>query len=111
MTPRDKEALERILECAEAIYAYVARAGLTWSVDSMAVDAIAKRIEEIGEGSRRLSAETMGTMPDVDWRSVKGIRDVIAHDHDEVDVEILARIIQDDLPGLRAAVGGALSAS
>ena len=31
MTPRDKEALERIIECADAINAYVERTGDNWS--------------------------------------------------------------------------------
>jgi hypothetical protein len=32
MTPRDKEALERIIECADAINAYVERTGDDWAV-------------------------------------------------------------------------------
>ena len=45
MTPRDREALERIVECADAIDAYVGRAGEGWSDDGMAIDAIAKHLE------------------------------------------------------------------
>lgn len=111
MTPRDREALERILDCVEAIDAYVSRAGLNWPADAMAVDAIAKRIEEIGEVSKRLAPETMAAMPGVDWRGVRAIREVLAHDYDEVDVEILAGIVRDNLPDLRAAVSEALPAS
>ncbi len=77
----------------------------------MAVDAIAKRIEEIGEVSKRLSPETLQTMASVNWRGVKGMREVIAHDHDDVDVEVLAGIVRDNLPGLRAAVSRALGSS
>ena len=49
MTPRDREALERI-----------------WSDDGMAVDAVAKRLEEIGEQAKRITSDTLGAMPDVD---------------------------------------------
>jgi len=34
MTPRDREALERIIECADAINPYVERAGDNWSDDA-----------------------------------------------------------------------------
>ena len=51
MTPRDKESLERIIECVQTIHAYVSRSGVDWQADDMTVDAIAKRNEEIG-GSR-----------------------------------------------------------
>ena len=111
MTPRDKDALERIIECVQAIDVYVSRVGADWPTDDMAVDAIAKRIEEIGEVAKRLTPETLTTMPDVNWRSVKGMREVIAHDYDDVDVEVLASVVRDDLPGLRATVSASLASS
>jgi len=111
MTPRDRQALERIIKCAQVIDAYVSRAGADWPADDMAVDAIAKRIEEIGEVAKRLTPETLVTMPGVSWRGIKGMREVIAHDDEEVDVEVLAGVVRDDLPGLRAAVGRALAGS
>jgi uncharacterized protein with HEPN domain len=108
MTPRDREALERIIECADAINAYVERAGDNWSDDSMAVDAIAKRLEEIGEQAKRITSDTLGAMPEIDWPNVKGMRDVIAHDYLDVQVEVVIDVVRDDLPGLRQAVRTAL---
>jgi predicted nucleotidyltransferase len=49
---RDKDWLERIVDCSRLIDAYVARAGAGWPSDDMAVDAIARRIKEIGEIAR-----------------------------------------------------------
>jgi len=115
MTPRDREALERIIECADAINAYVERAGDNWSDDGMAVDAVAKRLEEIGEQAKRITSDTLGAMPDVDWPNVKGMsdvlkgmRDVIAHDYLDVKVEVVIDVVRDDLPGLRQAVRTAM---
>ena len=67
MTQRDREALERIIECADAIFAYVERTGDNWSDDRMAGDAIAKRLGEIGEQAKRITADTLGAMPEIDW--------------------------------------------
>ncbi len=111
MTPRDREALERIVECVDVIAEYVSRVGADWPTDGMAVDAIAKRIEEIGEVSKRVTPATLATIPGVNWRGIKGIREVIAHDYDDVDPEVLAMTVRNDLPGLRAAVGQALAGS
>jgi uncharacterized protein with HEPN domain len=108
MTPRDKEALERIIECADAINAYVERAGDNWSDDGMAVDAVAKRLEEIGEQAKRITSDTLGAMPDADWPNVKGMRDVIAHDYLDVQVEVVVDVVRDDPPGLRRAACTAL---
>jgi uncharacterized protein with HEPN domain len=111
MTPRDKAALERIIECVQAIDAYVSRAGADWQADGMAVGAIAKRLEEIGEVAKRMTPEILATMPTVNWRGIKGMREVIAHDYDQVDVELLEAIVRDNLPGLRASVGETLANS
>jgi uncharacterized protein with HEPN domain len=109
MTPRDREALERIIECADAINAYVERAGADWSDDGMAVDAIAKRLEEIGEQAKRINAETLGTMPEIDWAAMKGMRDVIAHDCLDVQIEVVVDVVRGHLPALLQSASEALS--
>lgn len=111
MTPRDREALGRIVECIDIIAEYVARVGAAWPTDGMAIDAIAKRVEEIGEVIKRVTPATLAMMPGVNWRAIKGIRDVIAHDYDDVDSEVLAMTVRNNLPGLRAAVSQALAGS
>jgi uncharacterized protein with HEPN domain len=111
MTPRDREVLERIIECVDAVGGYVARVGVDWADDAMAVDAIAKRIEEIGEIAKRVTPDTLATMPSVDWRGLKGIREVVVHDYGHVELDVLADVVENYLPGLRAAVKDALAAS
>jgi len=111
MTPRDREELARIIECADAINAYVERAGDNWPDDSMAVDAIAKRLEEIGEQAKRITADTLGAMPEIDWVNVKGMRDVIAHDYMDVQIEVVVDVVQHHLPALRRAADGAVHPS
>ena len=56
-----------------------------------------------------MTPETLATMPGVNWRGVKGMREVIAHDYDEVDGKLVASVVRNDLPGLRAAVSRALA--
>jgi uncharacterized protein with HEPN domain len=109
MTPRDREILRRIIDCIDAVDGYTARVGASWADDDMAVDAIAKRVEEIGEVAKRLTPDALELMPGVDWRGVKGIRDVMAHDYLDIEVDVIADVVADYLPGLRAAVGKALS--
>lgn len=72
MTPRDRGALGRIVECLDAIDAYTTRVGPGWPDDGMAVDAIAKRIEEIGEVAKRIDVATLAHMAEIDWRALRG---------------------------------------
>ncbi len=75
----------------------------------MALDAIAKRLEQIGELAKRLPPELLGRMPDVDWRGVKGIREVLVHEYQDVEVEVVTDAIARELPGLLLAVESLLA--
>lgn len=109
MDPRHRRALEAILENAVRISAYVERARPGWRDDDMAVDAIAKRLEEIGEQAKVLSPEMLLKMQEVDWRGLKGLRDFLAHNYPAVVVGIIASTLDDDLPVLVLAVRSQLA--
>ena len=110
MDPRHRRALEAILEHCAKIEAYVDAAGPGWRDDDMAIDAIAKRLEETGEQAKLLSPELLLQMPAVDWRGLKGLRDFLAHNYTAVVIEIIASALDDDLPVLVHAVRGYLAA-
>src|SRR5664280_2705799 len=109
--PRHRRALEAILEHCAKIEAYVAAAGPNWQDDDMAVDAIAKRLEETGEQAKLLSPEVLLAMPDVDWRGLKALRDFPAHNYPAVVVGLIASTLDDDLPVLVEAVRRFLEAN
>ena len=104
MDPRHRRALEAILEHCAKIEVYVASAGPGWQSDNMAVDAIAKRLEETGEQAKLLSPEVLLAMPGVDWRGLKALREYLAHNYPAVVVGIIASTLDDDLPVLVHAV-------
>jgi uncharacterized protein with HEPN domain len=110
MDPRHRRALEAILEHCAKIEAYVGAAGPDWQGDDMAVDAMAKRLEEAGEHAKQLSPEVLLAMPEVDWRGLKGLRDFLAHNYPAVVVGIIASALEDDLPVLVDAVQRHLAA-
>ncbi len=110
MDPRHRRALEAILEHCAKIEAYVAAAGPAWQDDDMAVDAIAKRLEETGEQAKLLSPSVLLEMPKVDWRGLKGLRDFLAHNYPAVVIGIIESTLHDDLPVLVDAVRRLLAA-
>jgi len=48
-------------------------------------------------------------MPDVDWRRVNGIRDVLVHEYHDVEVEIVTDAIARELPRLLCGVESLLA--
>jgi uncharacterized protein with HEPN domain len=104
MTPRDREILASIAESVRRIGSYVDRAGSAWVEDDMAVDAIAKRLEQIGELAKRLPSEMLARTAAVDWKAVKGIREVLVHDYEGVEMDVVTDAVARELPGLLSAV-------
>jgi uncharacterized protein with HEPN domain len=109
MTPRDRAILEAIAESARLAQGYVRQQGADWLNDSRTVDAVAKRVEQIGELAKHLSPTALAATPDVPWREVKATRTFLAHDYENVDLDILGEVVAGHLPVLHAAVALAFS--
>jgi len=109
MDERDRRTMERAVESARIAIEHVSSGGPEWRSDLKTVDAAAKRVEEVSEQLRRVSLQTQAAMPSIRWRDAKGMRDVLAHDYGHVDVEILADVVETDLPGLIIAIEAALT--
>jgi uncharacterized protein with HEPN domain len=60
-------------------------------------DAVERNLEIVGEAARRVSPETRANFPDIPWRSMIGLRNVLAHEYGDIRYEILWSIIQDKL--------------
>lgn len=67
-------------------------------------DAVLRRLEIIGEAVKNLPAETRTNYPDVPWRKIAGIRDVIIHAYSGVKISMIWVVTQDDLPELKDRV-------
>jgi len=55
-------------------------------------------LEIIGEAANRLSESFKIQHPEIEWRKIIGLRHRIVHDYFNIDVEIVWKIIQKDLP-------------
>jgi uncharacterized protein with HEPN domain len=67
-------------------------------------DAILRNLQVLCESTQRLSAESKGRHPEVDWRGISAFRNVLVHSYFEVDFESVWSVVDQDLPGLEAAV-------
>lgn len=62
--------------------------------------AIVRQIEIIGEATKRLSEEFRNSQPEIPWRSMAGMRDVVIHGYDHVDLEEVWKVAETDIPKL-----------
>lgn len=98
-----------ILDSGSAVIEYVK--GLSYEefrTDRKTYSAIIREFEIIGEAVGKLPDELKRNRPDIDWQDIKDFRNLLTHEYFGVDLEIVWKIIQDDLPVLMDAIRGCL---
>jgi uncharacterized protein with HEPN domain len=98
---RDKGHLFDILEAARLAISYVEdKSPETFLKDTQCQDAVIRRLEIIGEASRRLSDETRQSLTEVPWREIIGMRNMLIHDYDDIDMKIVWDTVSEHLEPL-----------
>ena len=64
-------------------------------------DSIVRRLEIIGEAVKNIPDNFRKKYPDVPWRKIAGLRDIIIHTYFNIDLDITWDIIKKDLPDLK----------
>lgn len=65
-----------------------------WRGSRLVVDAIAKRVEEVAEAAKtRFPRALRSDYPNIEWDEIAGMRDRLAHDYGNVDLEILGEVV------------------
>jgi uncharacterized protein with HEPN domain len=97
--------LRDILDSALAIRTYLnAVSRESFMADMEKQDAVLRRFEIIGEVANRLSPETQALFPNLPFRSMRGMRNIIAHDYGDVDIDQVWKTATTDLHELIATL-------
>ena len=70
--------------------------------DTMRFLAVSRLLEIIGEVTKNLSNDLKSKYPNVPWKKMAGLRDVIIHDYQELNREMIFKIASQDIPKLLA---------
>jgi uncharacterized protein with HEPN domain len=85
---------QRIVEFAQGL----SRADL--ATDVMRLSAILYQIQIVGEATKRLSIEFREQYSEIPWSQAAGMRDMIAHPYDRLDLDVVWTVIQRSIPEL-----------
>jgi len=64
----------------------------------MVVDAVVRNFEIIGEASNNLPDEIKNKYPEIPWRKMYGLRNLVSHEYLGIDYEMIWEIAKKNLP-------------
>lgn len=77
--------------------------------DLEAQDALARRLELIGEAAKHVPETVREKYPDIEWRKATALRDVLAHDYVDVEIDRLYFSVTRVLPDFRDQIAKVLA--
>lgn len=100
----DRVYFLHILDAIEKILKYTHSGKDVFLSDTMVHDAVVRNLEIIGEALRNVSKKFTASHPDVPWNKMMGMRNKLIHEYFGVDLEIVWRVVERELPDFKKRV-------
>lgn len=85
----DREKLQDILEAIDRINRYAVQGRQEFERNELIQFWFTQNLQIIGEAARSLSAVIRNQHPEVPWTKMIGMRNILAHNYFEIDLEIV----------------------
>ncbi|OGJ50969.1 hypothetical protein A2335_03455 [Candidatus Peregrinibacteria bacterium RIFOXYB2_FULL_32_7] len=98
MNKRDIFYLKHILDSARVINNFINESSQEdFLQNRMMQDAVIRNLEIIGEATKHLTKECKEKYPEVEWKRLTGMRDVLSHDYFGIDLNIIWEVITEKI--------------
>ena len=105
-----KVFLAHILESIQLIEEYSKKVTAAKFYKDRAVqDAIIRRLEIIGEAVKNLPISFKTNWPDIPWKQIAGMRDILIHEYFDVDLSLTWKVVKKELPQIKKKLSKILS--
>ena len=104
--PRDYRLyLEDILDSIQKIHNYMSGISVeSLEHDPKTLDAIIRNLITIGEAVKNLPPEIRERYPDIEWKKIAGLRDILIHSYMSLNLKIIKVVVCDRLPSLESRI-------
>ena len=105
MRPEDEERLRHMLDAAKEAMSFVeGRTRADLDRDRLLELGLVKEIEIIGEAAVSVTEAARALLPQIPWLDIIGMRHRLVHAYFDINLNVLWRTVQEDLPPLVAAL-------
>jgi uncharacterized protein with HEPN domain len=104
MTKDPRVYLAHILECIERIERFTRGGREDFFREVLIQDAVIRNVEIIGEAAKRVDDDYRATHPQIPWRGMTALRDVLIHQYEGVELGKVWAVVERNLPQLKQAI-------
>ena len=72
-------------------------------------DGVIRNLEIIGEAVKKLPMDIRDNNPELEWKKIAGLRDILIHDYFGVDLEIIWDVVENKISKLKTKVNEILN--
>lgn len=102
MKSKDRIIIQKIIQYIDDVENYVSGIeAKDFLDDKKTITACAFTVSQIGEIVKEITDETINKYKNIPWNSIKGMRNRIVHDYENVDLSVLWGTIKESLPSLK----------
>ncbi len=97
--------MEDIVDAMTKIERYIEEVDFAgFTQNEMIVDAVIRNLEIIGEAARNIDEDIRDNYPEIPWRRIIGLRNIVIHGYFGVDLENIWKIITENIPETQPAI-------
>jgi uncharacterized protein with HEPN domain len=107
--PSDRQRLQHIVEAIDWIAEFVSAMEFDdFQHDRKTQLSVERSLEIMGEAANHLSLEITTDFPDVPWRQIVDLRNVVSHEYFQVRLDIIWDTATKEVPALREQIDAIL---
>lgn len=96
--------LQHMYEAVSACIEYTSGGREAFFSQKLIQDAVFRNLEVLGEAVKNISPELRDAHPEIPWKKIAGLRDILIHQYFGIDLEAIWNVVEIRLPVFKAQI-------